>query len=303
MKRPTFLQKGDTIAIVAPAGIIKNESAILHAKALAESWGLQVVLGKHVFAKNNHFAGTDAQRLEDFQEALDNPTIKAIWCARGGYGTVRIIDDLDFTIFKENPKWIVGYSDITVLHNHIHSFGIETLHAMMPANMEFPEESRKESVTTFKKALFGENLQYTIPASPYNRQGTASGQLVGGNLTIVANLLGTTSALDTKNKILFLEEIGEYKYHIDRLLQSLKRNGYFEACNGLVIGGMSHIKKNSTVWGQSIESLILEVVQEYDFPVVFDFPAGHDPENRALFMGREVEFTTNDTTSEIKFLN
>ena len=303
MKRPTFLQKGDTIAIVAPAGIIKNESAILHAKALAESWGLQVVLGKHVFAKNNHFAGTDAQRLEDFQEALDSPTIKAIWCARGGYGTVRIIDDLDFTIFKENPKWIVGYSDITVLHNHIHSFGIETLHAMMPANMEFPEASRKESVTTFKKALFGENLQYTIPASPYNRQGTASGQLVGGNLTIVANLLGTSSALDTKNKILFLEEIGEYKYHIDRLLQSLKRNGYFEACNGLVIGGMSHIKKNSTVWGQSIESLILEVVQEYDFPVVFDFPAGHDPENRALFMGREVEFTTNDTTSEIKFLN
>ena len=303
MKRPTFLQKGDTIAIVAPAGIIKNESAILHAKALAESWGLQVVLGKHVFAKNNHFAGTDAQRLEDFQEALDNPTIKAIWCARGGYGTVRIIDDLDFTIFKENPKWIVGYSDITVLHNHIHSFGIETLHAMMPANMEFPEASRKESVTTFKKALFGENLQYTIPASPYNRQGTASGQLVGGNLTIVANLLGTSSALDTKNKILFLEEIGEYKYHIDRLLQSLKRNGYFEACNGLVIGGMSHIKKNSTVWGQSIESLILEVVQEYDFPVVFDFPAGHDPENRALFMGREVEFTTNDTSSEIKFLN
>lgn len=303
MKRPTTLQKGDTLAIVAPAGIIKNQEAIHQARELAESWGLHVIMGKHVFEKNNHFAGTDAQRLEDFQEALNNPTIKAIWCARGGYGTARIIDDLNFETFQKQPKWIIGYSDITVLHNHVNQLGVETLHAMMPSNMEFDAESRIESVTTLKKALFGAPLNYDIPSSSYNRTGKASGILIGGNLTLVTNLLGTDSALNTKDKILFLEEIGEYKYHIDRMLRALQRNGYFDKCSGLIIGGMSHIKKNSTVWGQSIEELILTIVKDYDFPVLFNFPAGHDPENRALFMGRQIEMNVSETNSEVKFVN
>ena len=253
--------------------------------------------------KNHHFAGTDTQRLEDFQAALDNPTVKAIWCARGGYGTARIIDDLNFEVFQKHPKWIIGYSDVTVLHNKVNRLGIETLHAMMPSNMEFAAESRKESVATLQKALFGKGLVYSIPSSNYNRQGNATGLLVGGNLTLVANQLGSNSALETEGKILFLEEIGEYKYHIDRMLRALQRNGYFDNCNGLIIGGMSHIKKNTTVWGQSIEALILEIVKDYDFPVLFDFPAGHDPENRALFMGRQVELIVSETNSEVKFVN
>lgn len=303
MIRPATLQKGDTLAIVAPAGIIKNQEAIHQAKALAESWGLQVLMGKHVFEKNNHFAGTDAQRLEDFQEVLNNPTVKAIWCARGGYGTARIIDYLNFETFQKQPKWIIGYSDITVLHNHVNRLGVETLHAMMPSNMEFDAESRKESVNTLKKALLENTLEYSIPPSIYNRPGNATGLLIGGNLTLVANQLGTNSALDTEGKILFLEEIGEYKYHIDRMLRALQRNGYFDNCSGLIIGGMSHIKKNTTVWGQSIEDLILDIVKDYDFPILFDFPAGHDPENRALFMGRQVEINVSETNSEVKFVN
>lgn len=301
MERPKYLKKNDTIAILAPAGIIKNEISIYQAKELAENWGLNVVIGQNVFSKNNHFAGTDAQRLNDFQSALDDSSIKAIWCARGGYGTVRIIDQLDFSKFKENPKWIIGYSDITVLHNHVHNLGFETIHGMMPVNMEFSESSRKKSVKTLQKVLFGNKLNYSIPSSKYNKLGNANGIIVGGNLTILENLLGTKSSLDTTEKILFFEEIGEYKYHIDRLIRALDRNNYFKNCNGLIIGGMSHIKKNNPAFGESIEEIILEITSKYDFPIVFNFPAGHDPENRALLLGREINLKVTESITEIKF--
>ena len=303
MKRPTSLQKGDTIAIVAPAGIIKNEASILEAADLARNWGLEVVLGKNIFNKYNHFSATDAQRLEDFQWALNEKSIKAIWCARGGYGTVRIIDDIDFSSFLKNPKWVIGYSDITVLHNQIHNLGVESIHGMMPVNVEFPKDKRIESENTLKNALFGEEITYTIPSSKYNKTGSATAQLVGGNLTILENLLGTTSSLNTEGKILFFEEIGEYKYHIDRLLQGLKRNGYFKNCAGIIVGGMSHIKKNNPAFGATIEELILEVVKEYSFPVLFDFPAGHDPENRALFLGRKIQLDVDQSYGKILFLD
>lgn len=301
MKRSQHLQKNDTIAIIAPAGIIKNDVAIYQAKELAESWGLKVIIGKNVFSKNNHFAGTDQERLHDFQLALDNPNIKAIWCARGGYGTVRIIDQLNFTEFKKSPKWIIGYSDITVLHNHVHNLGFETLHAMMPVNMEFSESSRKKSVNSLKKALFGKEISYTIPASKYNKTGNITGNIVGGNLTILENLLGTESSIDTSKKIVFFEEIGEYKYHIDRLVRALDRNDYFKNCNGVIIGGMSHIKKNNPAFGQTIEEIILEITSKYDFPIIFNFPAGHDPENNALILGREIKMQVTKESATIQF--
>jgi len=301
MTTPTYLQKGDTIAILAPAGLIKDKTNIFQAIELAENWGLHVVLGNHIFDKDHHFAGTDANRLVDFQTALDDTSIKAIWCARGGYGTVRIIDDLNFDLFKKHPKWIIGYSDITVLHSHIHNLGIETLHAMMPVNMDIPEEKRSGSVDSFKKALFGKKLNYSIPSSHYNKKGTAKGILVGGNLTILENLLGSTSAIETSDKILFIEEIGEYKYHIDRLLRALKRNNYFKNCKGLIIGGMTHIKKNNPSFGQSIETLILETIKEYKFPVTFDFPAGHDDDNRALYLGKTIELTVEAAVTTVNF--
>jgi len=301
--RPAYLQKGDSIAIVAPAGIIKNHTSIHKAVKLAESWGLSVLLGAHVFDKHFHFAGSDANRLKDLQWALDHPSIKAIWCARGGYGSIRIIDDLNFDLFKKHPKWIIGYSDIGVLHNHIHHLNIETLHAMMPVNMELPEKDRKESVASLKKALFGQHIQYDIPSSIFNKTGVAKGRLIGGNLTILENLLGTDSSVNPKNRILFIEEIGEYKYHIDRMFRALKRNGHFDHCKGLIIGGMSQIKENNPVFGQSIEQIVLKIVKEHLFPVVFNFPAGHDDENRALFMGREVELSVQKNNTVLRFLD
>jgi muramoyltetrapeptide carboxypeptidase len=291
---PPYLQEGDTIAIVAPAGILKDrEDTIQKAKELAENWGLSVILGTNVFNQNNHFAGTDAERAADFQEALDNKSIKAIWTARGGYGSVRILDLLDFTKFKEHPKWIIGYSDITALHNHIHNLGIETMHGMMATSLEEKPEEIIQTISSFKKALFGEKLKYSIPAPEGNRNAILNsgevlkGQLIGGNLSILTSMLGSNSQLLTEGKILFIEEIGEYKYSIDRMLQSLKRAGYFTKVKAVIVGNMSSIKKNSTQWGSTIEQLILEVTPK-NIPVLFDFPAGHEADNRALIFGRNV---------------
>ncbi|WP_223443552.1 S66 peptidase family protein [Polaribacter litorisediminis] len=302
--QPTYLKAGDTIAIVAPAGILKGRQAtIQRAQKLAESWGLKVVLGKNLYNQNNHFSGTDQERCQDFQEALDNPNIKAIWSARGGYGSVRILDLLDFTTFKQNPKWVIGYSDITAFHNHIHNLGFETLHAMMPTSLEEEPETIVETIASFKKVLFGEEISYTIPSSTDNRTLASKeihGQIIGGNLAILASMLGSESQLNTKNKILFIEEIGEYKYSIDRMLQSLKRAGYFTKVNAVLIGNMSLIKKNSTAWGSSIEQLILEAIPE-NIPVLFHFPAGHEADNRALIFGKNIRIEINNKQYSVHF--
>jgi len=300
--QPPHLKVGDTVAIVAPSGILKNRTAeIEKAKALLKSWGLHTVVGKHVFNQENHFAGTDDERCEDFQNALDDPKISAIWCARGGYGAVRILDKLDYSKFKKNPKWVIGYSDITALHSQIHNAGFESLHAMMCTSLQDDVETIKETISTFKAALFGTPLTYTLKGSNYNKTGTTSGKLVGGNLSILQTMLGSKTSINTSRKILFLEEIGEYKYHIDRLLQSLKRAGYFEHCNGIIIGDFTKIKKNTTPWGSSIEQLILDVLKDYDFPVAFNMHAGHAKDNRALILGRKVDLTVNNEQSTIVF--
>jgi muramoyltetrapeptide carboxypeptidase len=299
---PPYLHKGDTIAILAPAGILKNrQETIKKAKKLAESWGLKVKLGKNIFNKNSHFAGSDDERTADFQEALDNTNIKAIWSGRGGYGSVRVLDKLDYTTFLKNPKWVIGYSDITAFHSHIHNLGVETMHAMMGTSVDDKPEEIIETLASFKKAIFGKQLKYIIPSSKYNRKGKVEGQIVGGNLALLSSMLGSNSQTDTKGKILFIEEIGEYKYSIDRMLQSLKRAGYFDNCNGLIIGDISKIKKNSTNWGHTIEELVLDVVKDYDFPVLFNFPAGHKADNRALIFGREIELTVGSKQSSVIF--
>lgn len=291
LKTPPYLKKGDTIAMVAPAGILKNQKEIIDkAKFLIESWGLHIVYGKNMFNQNNHFAGTDKERCQDFQEALNNPNIKAIWAARGGYGSVRILDKLDFTKFKQNPKWIIGYSDITAFHNHINNLRIETLHAMMGLSLKDNTEDISKTIESFRKAIFGERLKYKIPSSKYNKKGTASGELVGGNIALLASMLGSESQISTDKKVLFIEEIGEYKYAIDRMLQSLKRAGYFTKVKAVIVGNISKVRKNSTSWGSSIEQLILGVVPK-NIPVLFNFPAGHEPDNRALIMGREVKLS------------
>jgi len=289
------LQIGDTIAIVAPAGVLKNRvETIKSAKRLAESWGLKVVLGEHLFHQNNHFSGTDEERATDFQNALDNPTIKAIWAARGGYGCVRIIDKLEYSAFLKQPKWIVGYSDITAFHSQVHNLGVETIHGMMATSIEEKSEEIIETISSFKRVLFGEQISYKIPRSIYNRttvlknNKVLKGQLVGGNLALLTSMLGSSSQLNTDGKILFIEEIGEYKYAIDRMLQSLKRAGYFKNLKAVIVGDMTKIKKNTTFWGSTIEQLILDVLPK-ETPVLFDFPAGHESENRALIFGRTIE--------------
>lgn len=299
--KPAYLKVGDSVAIVAPSGILKNrEVTIEKAKNLLESWGLKVIVGKHVFNQNNHFAGTDDERCQDVQDALDNPNIKAIWAARGGYGAVRILDKLDFSNFESHPKWFIGYSDITAFHNHINSLGFETLHAMMPTSLEEKPEEIVETIASFQKALFGEELRYEIPSSKFNRNGTISGEIIGGNLSLMMTMLGSESQLNTNEKILFIEEVGEYKYAIDRMLQSLKRAGYFNNLKGVILGDFSKIRKNTTFWGSTIEELVLGVLPK-NIPVLFDFPAGHEADNRALIFGRTLDLTIQKDTSLVVF--
>ncbi|MBO3117982.1 LD-carboxypeptidase [Winogradskyella sp. DF17] len=300
--QPPYLKAGDTVAIVAPSGILKSrEGEIQQAVSLLKSWGLHPIVGKHVFNQADHFAGTDEERCEDFQNAMDDPSVSAIWCARGGYGTVRILDKLDYTQFRKHPKWVIGYSDITALHSQLHNEGFESLHALMCVSLTKDLSEIQDTVDTFKSALFGNPNNYQLEGSSYNKEGEAIGQLVGGNLTMLHTMLGSETSIDTSGKILFIEEIGEYKYHIDRMLQSLKRAGYFDNCKGLMVGDMSKLRKNTTLWGTSIEQLILDALSEYDFPIAFNMPAGHEPDNRALVLGAKIKLVVQKDKSIISY--
>ena len=296
--QPKFLKSGDTIAIVAPAGVLKETQNVFAAQKLAESWGLSVVLGTFIFEENGHFAGTDAQRLKDFQNFLDNSSIKAIWCARGGYGSVRIIDKLDFSRFKEKPKWIVGYSDATVFHNHLNNKNIETMHAMMPADLD--KDKNPKNFLTLKKALFGESLYYEVKAQAGNITGHVKAPIVGGNLTLLAAMIGSESQLDTKGKIIFLEEVGEYQYHIDRMLRTLDRADFFKNCRAVLVGDMD-IKPNDPNFGSSTAAMILEILKPYKIPVAFGLPIGHGYDNWAIPLGRTVDLEINKEKTILSF--
>lgn len=302
--KPEYLKKGDTVAIVAPSGVLKNYNAyILKAKELLKSWELEVVIGENVFNDNGHFAGTDNQRSTDFQLALDDKAIKAIWCARGGYGAMRVIDNLNFEKYKENPKWIIGYSDITAIHNDLHNNKSESIHGIMCKSLEKIDVDNNESISLLKKTLFGEKLSYTIEGNNYNIEGNSNGQLIGGNLTLLHCLLGSESSIDTNGKILFIEDLGEYLYHIDRMLISLKRAGYFDNCKGLIVGDFTDMRKNTTPFGRNLKELILDIVREYDFPVSFGFPAGHGEKNYPMILGREINLEVSKQQSTINFSN
>lgn len=292
MISPPYLKKGDTIGIIAPARKITREE-LQPSADLMTAWGLHVRFGNNLFGANNQSSGTDAERTADLQEMLNDPSIKAIISARGGYGTLRIIDKLRFDRFTEFPKWIIGYSDITVLHSHIHNLGIETLHGTMPVN--FMKDA--ESAESLRKALFGEKLNYFWPAHPLNRRGKATGVLVGGNLSLLYGMTGSISDLDTDNKILFLEDLDEYLYHIDRMMLNLKRSGKLKSLSGLIVGGMTEMKDNTIPFGKNAEEIILDAVKEYDFPVTFGFQAGHTVKNLALILGRKISLKVSGDSS------
>lgn len=299
MLQPKFLKTGDTVAIVSTARKISDEE-IKPAIDLLQSWNLNVVIGKTIGATYNQFAGDDVLRTSDFQEMLNDSTIKAIWCARGGYGTVRIIDKLDFSGFIKTPKWVVGYSDVTVLHSHIHNLGVKSLHATMPINVS---KNTKNSLKSLKNVLFGEKMAIKISFSKFNRLGNSSGIIIGGNLSILYSLLGSSSTINTKDKILFLEDLDEYVYHIDRMMMALKRSGMLEHLNGLIVGGMTQMHDNTIPFGKKAEEIILNAVDEYDYPVCFNFPAGHLDDNRAILMGNQVELSVSDDTTTLTTIN
>jgi muramoyltetrapeptide carboxypeptidase len=286
---PPYLKPGDCIGIVAPARKI-SANELAPAISQLQSWGLKVKLGKNIYAAAHQFAGTDEERAADMQQMLDDKEVKAIIAARGGYGAIRIIDKLDFTKFCKNPKWIAGYSDITVFHNHIQThFGIQALHSTMAFN--FGKDA--ESTELLKKALFGQPNEYTIDAQPINRKGQGTGILCGGNLSLLYALAATPSDIDTKGKILFIEDIDEYLYHIDRMMMQLKRSGKLANLAGLIVGSFSDMKDNTIPFGKTAEQIILEAVGEYNYPVCFGFPAGHGLKNFPLYMGRKCELVVD----------
>ncbi len=289
MTIPAYLKRGDKIGIVACARKISRED-IQPAIDILKTWGLEVVLSKNLFNSDNQFSGTDNERAKDLQTFLDDVSVKAVISARGGYGTIRIVDKIDFTTFKKNPKWIIGYSDITVLHSHIHNLHIETLHATMPVNFN----KDQEALESLRKALFGEVLGYEAEPHVLNRTGTAEAELVGGNLSLLYALAGSCSDIDTKGKILFIEDLDEYLYHIDRMMLNLKRSGKLEHLAGLVVGGMTDMKDNAVPFGKTVEEIIIDAAKEYNYPVCFNFSAGHIDKNFALYFGRKITLKIGD---------
>ncbi len=297
MITPPFLQKGDTVAIVATARkhIVKSMQPAID---LLESWGLEVVIGNSIGLEENQLAGSDEQRAADLQEQLDNPNIKAIWCARGGYGSVRVIDLIDFSQFKKSPKWLVGFSDVTVLHNHLNTMGYKSIHGIMPINLS---KATPAAIESLRVSLFGKPLQYSIDAHPMNRKGTATGELVGGNLSILYSLLGSPSAIDCKDKILYIEDLDEYLYHIDRMMMNLKRNGCLESLKGIIVGSMTDMKDNDIPWGKNALEIVQDVTKKYTIPMIFNFPAGHIHDNRALILGNNVSIDITENCSTVIF--
>lgn len=299
MKIPPYLKKGDTIALVCTARKFTPEEAQPAIKLL-EGWGLKVKLGQTIGLDNFQLGGSDSERANDFQAMLDDDSVQGIWCARGGYGTVRIIDKINFSKFIQKPKWVMGFSDVTVLHSHIHNLGVATLHSIMPFSVPKAEQTAKESM---RKALFGENINYKISSSSYNKKGKTKGILVGGNLSILYSLLGSKSSINTENKILYVEDLDEYLYHVDRMMMNLKRNGYFDKVKGIIVGGMTDMHDNQIPFGRNANEIIVDVTQEFDIPICFDFPAGHLSDNRALILGDEIEFEVSESSTQIRFMN
>lgn len=286
MRTPPFLKTGDKVGIIATARKVTHEE-VEPAIRIFESWGLEVVEGKHLYDESHQLAGSDKARAADMQQMLDDIAIKAIFCARGGYGTVRIIDKLDFSAFKKNPKWIVGYSDITVLHSHVHKHcDVETLHAVMPLN--FPKDgSENISTAGLRNCLFGETPVYSRHPGLGSRSGHVQGMVVGGNLSILYSLRGTPDDIDAEGKILFIEDLDEYLYHIDRMLMNLKRGGMLNKLAGLIVGGMTEMRDNTVPFGKTAEEIISSAIADYNYPVWFGFPAGHTAENQPLILGRQ----------------
>jgi muramoyltetrapeptide carboxypeptidase len=285
IKIPPYLQPGDAIGLVCPAGYMPVEKVSECIRVLNEEWGFRTKVGKTIGSQFNYFSGTDEERLSDFQQMLDDEEVKAVLCARGGYGVGRIIDKIDFKKFKKNPKWIIGYSDVTVLHAHLYAnYYISSIHAPMAGAFNDAGYINR-FVQSLKAALEGKKAKYYCDSHEFNKKGEAIGELVGGNLTLLAHLVGTDSDIKTRGRILFIEDVGEYLYNIDRMMYQLKRSGKLSKLAGLIIGGFTDIKDTERPFGQTAYEIIRHIIKEYDYPVCFGFPVSHEKENYALKVG------------------
>ena len=302
MKRPPKLRPGDTIALVAPARSITEEKLADCIQSL-ENWGLKVLPGANLLSEYHQYAGTDAQRAADLQAALDNPKVKAIMTARGGYGTLRVVDQLDLSVLKNNPKWIIGFSDLTVLAMDAVKQGVQAIHG--PMAISWDGKTGNQTSFNYLRELLMETgeaqYKYQPLSGEFCRPGQARGPLIGGNLSLLVNMIGTPSDFDTKGKILFIEDLDEYFYHFDRMLLHLKRAGKLEGLAGLIAGGFTDVHDNSTPFGKEIPEIILDAVGDYDFPVCFDFPCGHWPQNYPLILGAEAKLSVSHSQVELSF--
>ncbi len=295
MLKPPPLRSGDKVAIIATARSITKES-LKPAIDLLKSWELTPVLGSSIGLKQHQFAGSDAERAADFQQQINDPSIKAIWCAKGGYGSIRILDLIDFSGLKIQPKWLIGYSDVTVIHLHLQCLGIPSLHAQMASAIETRSRSTSAQLNS---VLFGDRHQIEYASQHPNQvNGEIEGELIGGNLSVLYSAIGSCSMPSFKNKILFLEDLDEYLYHIDRMMQNLKRSGLLNQISGLIVGGMTHMNDNDTPFGKTAEEIIYELVKDLNIPLAFNFPAGHVETNLPLILGEIAQLKV--TTEKVK---
>jgi len=294
---PPALQRGQRVALVSPARKISAAELAPAINTLSE-WGLEVVLGESIAGDHHQFAGDDDLRRRDFQHQLDDPSIRAILCARGGYGTARIVDGLDFSRFVAQPKWVAGFSDVTVLNSHLLRLNCASIHGVMP--VLFHQEGGEQSLESLRRALFGEMLlPLEVPPHPLNRPGTATGELVGGNLSLLQTITATASQASFAGRILFLEDLDEYLYHIDRMMLHLHRSGQLVGLAGLVVGHFSQMRDNTVPFGSTALEIIDSYARQHDFPVGYGFPIGHEAENMALVVGSEAQLVVEATGARL----